>query len=570
VDVPAAEAELTTIARKLAEEHPRSNADKTVATLAPIAEDLLGQPGRALALLGIALGAVLLMACGNLANLLLASASLREVEFSVRGALGAGRYRLARQIAAETAMLSTVSAAIALAAAPWLARMFHAAYPTPLPRGEMPALAPSSLLATAAMAFSAAVLLAAPQMASAYRSSRSAGPAGTRTTARGDRFTGYALISVQVALSLLLLAAGVALVRTLAKLEAVDPGYRTDGLLTFSVSPSPQRFRTAASATLFYDEVVRSIGELPGVRAAAAGVGVPLTSGGWRFGIRRPGAATDTLVAVNLVSPGYFDALGVRPREGRLLTDAEQRTGAGVAMVNASLARVLSAGGESVVGRQMNYSGQAWTIVGVLEDVRQSGPRNAVMPELVIPWHLAGKRPQAIVVRSDGDPLRLLPAITARIHAIDPTAPLTDVARIQDRLRKDTAAERFRASLLAALAGVAILLAALGAYSVTAYAVARRTREYGIRLALGERPRAVCRRALRTAVSPAIAGLVLGTGASLAGARFLQGFLHEVDAADAGTLAIGGAILLAIATAAAAMSARRAAHVDPIVALRAE
>ena len=192
------------------------------------------------------------------------------------------------------------------------------------------------------------------------------------------------------------------------------------------------------------------------------------------------------------------------------------------------------------------------------------------MPELIIPWHMAGRRPQSIIVRADGDPLTLLPAIAARVHALDPGAPLSDVARLEDRLRQALAAERFRAALLAALAAIAVGLAGLGAYSVTAYAVAYRTREYGIRMALGEQPSSIARRALSTAVGPALIGVLAGCAIALGTSQWIEAFLYEVRPLDAATLAGAGAALLALALLAGTSSARRATTIAPSRTLTAE
>jgi hypothetical protein len=291
-----------------------------------------------------------------------------------------------------------------------------------------------------------------------------------------------------------------------------------------------------------------------------------MTLGGWRFGIMPPGATAATLVTVNLSTSGYFDTLGIPLRAGRLLTEDEQRRGENVVVVNEALARILGEGG-SAVGRRLQYSGRSWEVAGVVAGARTAGPRGEPMPEVFLPWHMAGARPQAIVVRATGDPLRLLPAITARVQNIDPSTPLADVARLDDRLHRAVAHERFRASLLAALAAVAVALAALGAYSVTAYNVARRRREYGIRLALGERPASIWRRAMVATGAPACVGCLAGIAGSLALARWIESFLYRVSPSDAPTLALATAFVLLIAFAAGSSSARRASRVNPATAL---
>ena len=256
----------------------------------------------------------------------------------------------------------------------------------------------------------------------------------------------------------------------------------------------------------------------------------------------------------------------MRILDGRLLTDAEHRD-ARVVVVNAPLARALT-GDRSAVGLRLPYARESWEIVGVVEGVRQHPLRDPPRPEIYLPWRLAGARPQAIIVRAAGDPLDVLPAIAARIHAVDRTAPLGQPATLERRLADARRAEVFRASLVTALATLALALAALGAYSVTAHAVSQRSREYGIRLALGERPASIARRALGTALSPAVGGIVLGGAAAFAAERWMQAFLFGVSARDAWTFAAAAVLLFVLASIAAGRSALAASRTDPVNALR--
>jgi predicted permease len=568
--VDVAQGELTSVMRQLAIEYPRTNKDRTLAELTPVVEELLSPITPVLFLLALALSAVLIVALGNLATLLLATVARRRPEFAVRMALGAGAGRIARQIGAECVFLSSTAAAVGLLATPLLVTAFMAVYPAPLPRRVDGSMSLPLLGTALLLTFTAVVLLWLPQALAARTAHRGMSVASTRTTTPLEHATRFSLIAAQVALSLMVVVAAASLVRTMQRLNAIDPGFDAEGVLAFMVTPSPQRFTTAASAHAFYNSALEAVRSVPGVQTAAAGVGVPLMSGGWRFGIRPPGAPRDTLVSVNLVSPGYFETLGIKLLAGRQLTEAEQRSGAAVALVNGSLARILARDAQSVVGTRMNYSGQAWEIVGVADDVRHAGPRRPAAPEFFIPWHMAGKRPQTIVVRASGDSMRVLPAVAARIHEIDPTAPLSRVSRMRDRMRESVAADRFRAMLVGVLALVALILASIGAYSVTAVSVARRTREFGIRMALGEERAGIWRRAVWTALSPACAGVVAGAVGASAAARLLESFVFEVSPRDPLTLAAVALGLLALATTAAAISARRAAHVDPLIALRTE
>jgi putative ABC transport system permease protein len=568
VEMAVAQAEMNAIVSQMAGQYPDTNRGRTEAVLAPIADAIVGPLAPMLQLLGAALVAVLLVACANLANLLIVSVSRRQREFAVRSAIGGAGARLARQVLAETALMCCAAAALGLALSPILVRAFVAVFPGSLPRTMPLGIDGPTLLAAIALGAASSLLLGVPQAIHARRINLGRGLAmSTRTTSGGrSRFVRGALVTSQVALSFVLIVAGTAFVRTLDRLTHVKSGYRPEGVLIFSVAPSPEQ--TSGTAALqFYEAVVNAIREIPGVRSAAASVAAPMATGGWRFGIRPPGATADVLVGVNLTTPAYFDALGIRLLEGRLLTDDEQRRGVSSAVVSEPLAKLL---GGKVIGSYFDYSNAKWQIVGVVEGVRHSRPRDEPLPELIIPWHLAGRRAQSIVVRAEGDPMALLPAIAARVHSLDPTAPLSDVARLEDRLRLALAAERFRATLLAALAAIAVALAALGAYSVTAYAVAYRTREYGIRMALGEQPASIARRALATALVPSALGVIAGGAIAVATSKWIEAFLYEVQPLDAITLTGAAAALLLLALLAGTSSARRAATIDPSRTLTAE
>ena len=568
--IAAAQAELTAIAQTLEQEHPDSNKGRSEARLTPIDVEITGPIEPVLQLLAAALGAVLLVACGTVASLLVASVSRRRREFAVRAALGAGRWRLARQMLGESAMMSLVAAAAGLAVAPLLIRAFVALYPESLPRVVPAAIDGATGAAALVLAAAATVVLGLPQALHARRilegGMGALGGAARTTAAARDRFVHGTLVTIQVAFSFVLIAAGLAFVMTLARLHRVDTGYDPQGVLTFTVSPSPAQ-ASGAAALRFYEDVVTAIADLPGVRAAAAAVAAPMTTGGWRFGIRPRGATADVLVGVNLTTPAYFEALGIRVIEGRLLSADEQRRSTNAAVVNEPLARLL---GGNVVGRSLDYSGTTWEIVGVVEGVRHGRVRDEPMPELIIPWHMAGRRPQSLIVRAGGDVMTLLPAIAARIHAVDPSAPLSDVARLEDRLQDAVAAERFRAVLLSALAAIAVALAVLGAYSVTAYVVAQRSREFGIRLALGERPVSIGRRALTSAVVPSVLGVCAGSMVAMWSSRWVESFLYGVRPVEPLAMLGTGLGLIILALFSGASSARRAARINPASSLSVE
>jgi predicted permease len=564
-----AEAELTGIALALAADHPATNHDKTVGRAARLVDDIAGPVAAGLALLGAALGAVLSIACGNAINLLLAVASAREREFAVRAAAGASRARLLGQLAAEHAVLAAAAGVLAVALAPPIARLFLSlsasprdlAAPVEFGGAFAGAAGVAVAIVAAALTIPVARRVLSPSLVSVLHA--------RGTASRRDGLVRHGLVALQVTISVLLIAGGIAFARTVARLAAIDTGFVADRVLTFTATPSPTRYRTGGATLDFYRSVVTAIERLPGVESAAAGVGVPLTSSGWQFGVRPPGAQADTLVTVNLTTERYFETLGVRLLEGRLLTADEQRSEQALAVVNEPLAQLIGAN-RPVLGFAFPYSNRTWTIVGVVAGARQRRLREPPMPELFIPWGQAGQRPQTLVVRTTGALPAIVPAIVSAVHAIDPSTPVASLVPLEERLRDARRTESSRAALLVSLAVVAILLAAFGAYSVSASAVAARRREYGIRLALGARPMAIQGRALLSVALPAVIGACVGAAAVVGVGEWLTTMLFETDPRDGLTLAAVAVSVCAVATAAGLRSARAASRTDPLITLRAE
>jgi predicted permease len=567
VSPAAAESELGIIARQLEVAYPDSNRGKSAGRVVRLVDDIAGPLAPMLALLGVALATVLLIASGNVVNLLLAAAASRRSEFAVRTAMGASQTRIFRQVYSESLIVCGSAGVLALIAAPALAGAFLAIYPDRLVSAIRVTISPGIVGGVTAVVIAMATMMALPVFVFAKRQSARARLGDGTRISRVDTMVRRVLVTGQVAMSLVLLVACAGLVKTVARLSSVDLGFRPESVLTFSVSASPRRFTSGALTGQFYDDVLQRIRAVPGVVSAASAVGVPLTSSGWQFGIRHPTSATDVLVAVNLASPAFVETFGLTLSEGRFFSDVEQRTAEDVAVVNEPLARLL-VGERSAVGETIRYSNRPWRIVGVLAGARQRGVRQPPVPELFIPWHMAGQRVQIIGVRTAADPESLLPQLAAAVHAVDPSAPLANVRTLEARVRAALEAETFRATLLTALSAVAVGLAALGTYTATAYAVVRRRREYGIRLALGERPGSILRRALWMAGAPALHGVVLGVLLAVISARWLAVFLYEINPRDAATLGLSAAVLLAICLTAAGRSARAAARTDPVTTLR--
>ncbi|HEX5217738.1 MAG TPA: ADOP family duplicated permease [Vicinamibacterales bacterium] len=560
--------ELSAIAKRLAAQYPKSNGRRQGVGLNRVEDDITETSGPVLFLITGAIGAVLVVAIGNLINLLLAHGERRRREFAVRLALGANPARLRRQTGLESLIVTVAASSLALAAAPSLVSGFRSLYPADLPGAAASSMTPPQLWVALAGVAVSTMLLAWPQR----RFTRVASRDGALRASQRGTVAGHgrgALIAAQSALSVVLLVLAIVFIRTLSGLAAITPGFDPHGVLVFGLTPSPSKFGSAAAAGQFYDDVLTAVRAVPGVKSAGFGIGVPFVSAGWGFGVTRPGSSAPAiLVGVNAISSGYLETLRMPLVSGRFPTDDELR-GESTILINEAAVKLMPNPGPAI-GQRVPYSGRTWEVVGVIGDVREGRLDREGRPWLVLPWKQAGSRPQTMVVRTDGDPLAMVPSIAAVIHQLDDAAPLAGLRRLSDVVDESVAAQRFRAIVVSALGVVAAWLAAIGVYSVTAFAVARQERENGVRLALGESTAALSRRVVISAVVPAAIGAVAGLGVAWAAARWVQTLLYNTDVRDPLTLAAAAAALVAIAVLAAMPSARRAARIDPTIALRAD
>jgi predicted permease len=569
INASAAQSQLSGITRELSTRYPASNGTKPAVTLRRVHEAMVAPVRQALVLIFLSVAAVLLVACANLTNLLLAHAERRRHEFSVRLAMGAERHRLRAQILLEMGAIVAVSALAAAAIAPALAQLFLRMYPDSVPRSTDVAFTVPMTAAAVALSALVVMALALPQVRRLRSVPVNTGAVRAMTGSRQDRRGRATLIAVQVAFTIVLAFCGVALVRSMARLSAVAPGFTPAGVIALSVSPSPARFGSGAATRAFFEQLLQEIRNVPGVRSAAVSTAVPFISRGWRFSIPSPdGKREPTLVSVTIASPGYFETLGVTVRRGRLMTDAEHAGNQRLIVLNEAAARLLPHA--DPVGRTLRYSGSEWTIVGIVASTRQSGLGEPPSPELFLPWSQAGRAPQRLLARIDGDPAAVLPLIRARTRTVDPAAPIADVAWLDERVERSVAADRFRATLLACLAAIGLVLAVLGVWSVTSYVVARQGRENGIRAALGETGGQLVGRMLMGVLRPALVGAIAGLVASLWAAPLLETFLFEVRARDPITLVTACTAVLTSALLAAVIPARRAVRAESGSALRAE
>jgi putative ABC transport system permease protein len=570
-----ANAELAVIAQQLAEEHPVINKTKSY-RVQRLQDAIVGPVRPMLWLLAGAVTGVLLVACANIAMLLLASAERRRREFAVRAALGGTSGRVTRQVLTETVTLTALGGLLGIALAPVIVAAFLGIYPEPLPSRAQIVLDVRVLTVGFAMIGAAALLAGLPAARQAWSleladrlrdGSRAAG-------GRLERRKGSTLIVAQVALSVVLLFAAGVLLRSFWNLTRVDLGFEPRGILTFWLTPASTRGRSSAEP--FFRELTASLRALPGVREVATSYDVPTAGRSFGIGVIREGKGdvpeSAPNAGVQMVSPRFFVAMGIPLRAGRDFDDRDRVDAPFVVIVNESFATRLFPG-ENVLGRRITVWDTAHTIVGVVGDVRRGRPLwDPPEPEMYFTVEQRGQGWRYVVVRTDGDrsPQTLVPAIRAEVRRLDPLLPLAELATLEDRLRDATAPQRFRGALVGALGALALVLSVVGIYGVVAYTVSRRTREIGIRLALGEAQRAIRVRIVGQALVPAALGVGSGVAAAIVTARWLESFVLGVAPRDAATLGAVSALFLGVTVLAAYAPARRASRIDPTVALRAE
>jgi predicted permease len=528
-------------------------------------------------LLGAVL-AVLLIACANVANLLLARAAVRERETAVRAALGAGRGRLAREALSESTLLALMGGAAGCALAFALLRLFVAIGPEGIPRLQQASVDARVLLFALAvslgcgMAFGLAPAWRRPRLESIARGRAGAGGRG--------RFRQF-LVSAQIGLSLVLLAGAGLLMRSLWNLENQPLGIRTERLVTASVALGRTTYPRPAERLAFFEALEQRARAIPGVLEAAVADSVPPAAGANGsmlyaaidvFGRPRFTDGTGGPVEWRSVTPEYFSVFGIPLLAGRRFTEEDRGTTANVVILSEALARRMFPG-ESAVGRQIRpgRAGEWLTVIGVAADVKNSGLAEATRPEYYVPRKHAGNiGPGAtLVARTASPPEAMAKALRAEIGAIDPTLPVKAETMAQ-RVGKLAEGPRFNALVLGIFAGIGLLLAAIGLYGVIAFLAAQRAQEIGIRMALGATPGAITRMMLRQAGLWTVGGAVAGAGAALVAVRLLERLLFGVTATDPLTLTGATAMLLAVALAAAWVPSRRAAQSDPMDVLRRE
>ncbi|MCC6771990.1 MAG: ABC transporter permease [Gemmatimonadaceae bacterium] len=567
------EAELNSIAARLAREYPE-NASWGATTIVPLHDAITGDVRRGLLLLFGAVAFVLLIACVNVASLLLARASVRGREMAVRRALGAVGGRLVRQMLTESLVLAlaggVAGVVVAFAAMRWL-RVSAA--------GELP-LAPNAGLDASVLFFALGLSLLTGLLfgsVPALRTSTVDLQRDLRAGGRGVAGAGasrlrHGLVVAEVALAMMLVVGGSVMTRSFLALLAVDPGFRPDQTLVFNYTLSSERHADYRQA---YQQILERVRAIPGVVAAGAMKDAPLRGVGERVGFTLPGQVIPsgqegpTAASVH-VSDGIFRALGTPLLSGREFEPTDRADAPLVLLVNEAFARRWFPG-EPARGKRLEFGrGATVEIIGVVGDIRQRTLSEPAEPTIYIHVPQNGRVRMNLIVRTLGDPLAMTGVVREAIRTVDPLQAITDVYTLEQSLHDAVARPRLLMGLMAAFGALGLSLGALGLYGVLAYLVNQRQREIGVRLALGADRRRVLRMVLRQGMLLAAGGVLLGIAGALAVGGLLRGVVYGVNPADPALLALVTVTLLAVAAAASWIPARRAASVDPVVTLRDE
>ena len=573
VNPKAIDEDLKRMGKDLQNWFPDSNDGLTFAS-APLRDQIVGDVRRPLFMLLGAVGFVLLVACANVANLLLARGSARHGELSVRAAIGAGRARLIRQLVTESIVLGMIGGLLGLILAYWSTHALSAARPADLPRideiqlnGTVVAFTFAAALLTS-FVFGIVPALQATNdhlLRGLQESGRSSG--GGRRTHR-VRAT---LVVAEMALAVILLTGAGLLIRSFIALTHVDPGFNPAGAVSMRVTFQGAQYQNGEQVRNRVEQLLDRLRQLPGVTAVAAGSILPLGGIGALNDFAVDGAPppppdVNQEIAVASASPEYFKAIGTPLKRGRLFTELDHAKSPAVTIINEAGVKKWFPG-QDPIGRRV-MSGGPRTIVGIVGDVLQRSPGQPAVAQLFMPYAQRTGRTVRIIVRAGGDPIALAPSMREAIRALDPDLPLAQPEPLADTVSRSIARPRFYMSLLTLFAAVALLLSATGIFGVMSYAVAQQSKEIGIRMALGAKSADVLRSVVGRAVSLAGAGVLAGVAAALLMGGVIRNQLFGVTVFDPTTLAIVISVLMVSALLASLMPAMRAARIDPIRAFR--
>ncbi len=561
---------------RLASQYPDSNAGFEHARVIPLTTALTGDVRTPIWVLLGAVSVVLLIGCVNVANLLLARATSRQREIAIRAALGAARGRLVRQLLTESLLLSLLGGLLGLVLARWGIDVLMAFSGGHVPRATGVRMDGGIVLFAVALSVATGVAFGLlPALYAARGSLRGAlegsgGRGGTES--RGGLGLRRGLVVGEITLAVTLLVGAGLLLRSFWRLTHADPGLRADSVLTLSITV-PEALYVDDKDMPYRWEMLRTLRAVPGVVAAGASKTLPLHSGGEAYGFTVEGRpelkAYKPDGGAIIVTTGYFSALSIPILRGRDFTDADMESSAGVLLVNRTLARTLW-GNADPIGKGLSLGDYRFTVIGLVGDVRVDGLERAPRGAVYVPMSRFPRGTMKLYLRTPGDPAALAASARTAIHRMDPDQAISGVAPLSAVVSDTVARPRFLTLLVGVFGAAALLLAAIGVYGVISFSVSRRTREIGVRIALGADRAAVRRLVLREGMSLAAVGLALGILAALAVSRTLSSVLFETGTQDPLTLVVVGALLLVVSLLACAIPARRAANLDPQKALRVE
>jgi putative ABC transport system permease protein len=528
-------------------------------------------------ILPIAVGFVLLIACANVANLLLVRATGRRREMAIRSSLGAGRFRLIRQLLAENILLSLIGGAVGLIVAIWMLKLIAALAPQNIYRLNSITIDAKVVVYTLLVSFGTSLFFGSIPALQVSRINLVTALKGGSAAATANKATGSLLVVTEVALALVLLTGAALLVNSLIRLQNVPTGVQPEQLVAMSINLPRTSYPDSAARLAFVDRLMPRLAALPGVKSVGFGSNLPLDAGlqGTSFQIEGQPVVSENLphTHVSIVSPGYFQTLGISILQGRDFGRHDTGDSASVLIINSALARKYFKN-ENPIGRRIDMGfreGTPLEVIGVAADVRQTGLQTDPYPGMFLPYsQYRSSVPLVFVFRSANDASAVTAAVRRELRQVDAQLPVYDVKTMNQVLYAVTARPRFLTFLLVLFAAIAVLLAAIGIYGIMSYTVAQGTREIGIRAALGAQRLDLLRMVLSRGLKLTLIGIMLGVAGAFALTRLMSNLLFGVSATDPLTFAGVAALLVIVSLFASYIPARRATKVDPLVSLRYE
>ncbi len=568
-----ADAEMRSIGQALAREYPKTN-EKVGAFVAPLRDHFVRGSRRILMLLSGTVAFVLLIACSNLASLLLSRAANRRTEVSLRVALGAGTWQVARRFVCESLLVSAVGSALGVVLATTTFRFLAHLAPGDMTGFKTLSVDLRVLAFTCALSIGVAIAFSLIPLFHARRVDLVESlkhSARTLAASRSNR-TRAVLVGSQVALAFVLAIGAALLIQTFARVRGIDTGFRTHNILTAGLPRVSAARPTPAEIASWQGEILERVKAIPGVESAGFTNHVPIAFKGDITGVTAEGRnqRDNVQCRARVAGPGYLATMGIPVVRGRDIAESDRDGAPLVVVVNETLARELWPGQDPVGGKLIFEAGVFSRVIGVVRDIRQDGLDAAPKPEFYVSSLQAGFHSGSLAIHTKVDPASIAGAVRRAVWSVDPEQPVTDVFTIDEILDNDVSERRIQAMLLAVFAGLAVLLAAIGLYGALAYSVSQRSAEFGLRMALGASPGMLLGRIVGQGLTLTFFGLAAGVAAALALSRVLAAFLFGIEATDPATYVVVAGVLLLTAGLASYLPGRRAMRVDPAVALRRE